>query len=221
MKAKILSVSDSPSDAAVVDETVGTATETSRKRWLLRGLIILLIVVVALTGGAVAAWQNGGFEMVRWNPVDVEAGQAIEVNGMELTFTTASYLRRDSGSVRVYIYGTCRNTTQIGVEFLSWFERAGFVLGPGVNGGADVAADSISLSMDLSPYGAATFNPSDTPLPCRVLATFQNGMGTGEYVTVAIGEVETLPVLFEPISIDNWAPTTYNKYRIKVPLTEE
>lgn len=183
---------------------------------------MLLALVVSLAGGVWAAWRAGGFDYVKLRTIDVEPGQLITVNDTEFTFTTATFRRDDSdGSVRMYINGTCRNTTDTGQTFLSWFDEAIIVFGPGVDGGPNSVADFTYPSVPLSPYGAPAFNPTDAPLPCRVLATFPNGLGPSEHVTVAMGQVRPVTDLFEVVTMGRWAPATYDWYRIRVPMTEE
>ena len=209
-------MSDSPSS--------GSAEKTPHKRRRLRGLVIWLAAVVVLAGGSVVAWQSGGFEVVSARIIDVAPGEALVVNDFEFSFSAAQFAKQADGSVRVEITATCRNTAATSPEFIAgWFAAASMVVGAGIDGGPNqVAPDSAtSLSITLSPYDAATFNPTAEPLPCLIAAEFRNGLGPSDRVTVIMRPVRLVENLFKHIEVNSWEPTTYYWYRVRVPLTEK
>lgn len=176
-----------------------------------------MLVVVLLGGGVVAVWRLGGLEPVVLAKDEVQPGQIIEVNGVELTFLRASVVRSsfDTDTVRVEVEATCRNTTDTGVQSLLWFRHAVLIQEPS----SRQASTDENYVLDLPPFSWRGLNPTSTPIPCKVSADFDDFTSAG-YVNVAVVPARQSPNQFTPLDYGRWELGAYHWKVVRVPLVD-
>ncbi|MDR1767015.1 MAG: hypothetical protein LBR32_01020 [Propionibacteriaceae bacterium] len=192
-----------------------TAVGPRWAKWAIAGVVVAAIAAV---------WAMGGFnQRTALEYVARQPGDLVDLNVLEYRpLSAAAYPAKDSTRVDVYVYSTCRNTTD--TVYLESYIVDRHAVTVYDSGGKGLAASSANLfigNYEGTFGGTESFNPTEEPLPCRVKATFDKGLEDTATIRVVARAVEPSQGHFSTIEASGFVFADNTAYDYELPLALE